>query len=115
MIAVIRSGVPDHLRVRTLPASGEIKHNQVANILYADGSVATKVIPPEATAPTSRSPTSDLTSRSRHRCRGPRVHQQLGFSIRGLSRAVVGKAHRPRDAGGGSTITQRYVKNARRR
>ncbi|WP_279100794.1 transglycosylase domain-containing protein [Gordonia bronchialis] len=38
--------------------------------------------------------------------------QNDGFSARGLSRAVLGKLTGNEDAGGGSTITQQYVKNA---
>ncbi|MET9199539.1 transglycosylase domain-containing protein [Gordonia sp. NPDC003585] len=35
-----------------------------------------------------------------------------GFSAKGISRAVIGKLTGNADAGGGSTITQQYVKNA---
>ncbi|QKT08701.1 penicillin-binding protein [Gordonia sp. X0973] len=96
-----------------VPASGEIKHNQVANILYSDGSVAVKVIPPEGNrtdVKITEIPKSlqDAVIAAEDR----EFRSNSGFSVRGLGRAVVGRVVNREDAGGGSTITQQYVKNA---
>ncbi|MFT4201601.1 transglycosylase domain-containing protein [Gordonia sp. (in: high G+C Gram-positive bacteria)] len=96
-----------------VPASGDIKHNQVANILYKDGKVMTKVIPPEGNrtdVKITEIPKSlqDAVIAAEDR----EFRQNSGFSIRGLGRAVVGRVTGREDAGGGSTITQQYVKNA---
>ncbi|GED96006.1 transglycosylase domain-containing protein [Gordonia crocea] len=96
-----------------VPASGEIKHNQVANILYSNGQVMTKVIPPEGNrtdVKISEIPKSlqDAVIAAEDR----EFRSNSGFSVRGLGRAVVGRLTNREDAGGGSTITQQYVKNA---
>ncbi|HNP57592.1 MAG TPA: transglycosylase domain-containing protein [Gordonia sp. (in: high G+C Gram-positive bacteria)] len=96
-----------------VPASGEIKHNQVANILYADGSVMTKVIPPEGNRTDVKITDIPISLQEAVIAAEDReFRSNSGFSIRGLSRAVVGKLTGREDAGGGSTITQQYVKNA---
>ncbi|MFT3901307.1 MAG: transglycosylase domain-containing protein [Gordonia sp. (in: high G+C Gram-positive bacteria)] len=96
-----------------VPASGDIKHNQVANILYKEGGVMTKVIPPEGNrtdVKIDEIPKSlqDAVIAAEDR----EFRKNSGFSIRGLGRAVVGRVTGREDAGGGSTITQQYVKNA---
>ncbi len=96
-----------------VPASGEIKHNQVANILYKDNSVMTKVIPPEGNRTDVKItdiPRSlqDAVIAAEDR----EFRSNSGYSVRGLGRAVVGRLTSREDAGGGSTITQQYVKNA---
>ncbi|WTL36245.1 penicillin-binding protein [Nocardia sp. NBC_01503] len=97
-----------------VPKAGDIKTNQVATLFMADGtSVLSKVVPPEGNR-------SDVTIDQIP----PHVRNAViaaedrdfytnpGFSISGFARAardnVMGKA----SAGGGSTITQQYVKNA---
>ena len=84
-----------------VPASGEIKHNQVANILYKDGSLMTKVIPPEGNRTDVKitdipKSLQDAVIAAEDR----EFRSNSGFSVRGLGRA------------GGTTITQQYVKNA---
>ncbi|GAA3028605.1 transglycosylase domain-containing protein [Gordonia defluvii] len=96
-----------------VPASGEIKHNQVANILYKDGSLMTKVIPPEGNRTDVKitdipKSLQDAVIAAEDR----EFRSNSGFSVRGLGRAVVGRLTNREDAGGGSTITQQYVKNA---
>nr|WP_155980712.1 transglycosylase domain-containing protein [Nocardia sp. CNY236] len=98
----------------TVPQPGDLKTNQVATIMAADGStVLSKIIPPEGNRtdvtidqvpPHVRNAVIAAEDRD--------FYTNPGFSFRGFTRAardnILGKA----SAGGGSTITQQYVKNA---
>ncbi|GAB19701.1 putative penicillin-binding protein, partial [Gordonia effusa NBRC 100432] len=96
-----------------VPRPGDIKQNQVALILNSNGKTIAKVVPPEgnrtdvkiADIPKSIQDAVIAAEDREFRSNG-------GFSVRGLSRAVLGKFTGRDDAGGGSTITQQYVKNA---
>lgn len=96
-----------------VPRPGDIKQNQVALILNTAGKPIAKVVPPEgnrtdvkiADIPKSM---QDAVIAAEDR----EFRSNSGFSVRGLSRAVLGKFTGREDAGGGSTITQQYVKNA---
>ncbi|WP_228565968.1 transglycosylase domain-containing protein [Nocardia sp. SYP-A9097] len=97
-----------------VPKAGDLKTNQVATMFMADGtSVLSKVVPPEGNRtdvsidqipPHLRNAVIAAEDRD--------FYTNPGFSISGFVRAardnVMGKA----SAGGGSTITQQYVKNA---
>nr|WP_067695467.1 transglycosylase domain-containing protein [Nocardia jejuensis] len=97
-----------------VPQPGELKTNQVATIFMNDGtSVLSKVVPAEGNRtdvsidqipPHVRNAVIAAEDRD--------FYTNPGFSISGFIRAardnVLGKA----SAGGGSTITQQYVKNA---
>ncbi|WP_405498748.1 transglycosylase domain-containing protein [Nocardia sp. NBC_00511] len=97
-----------------VPQPGDLKTNQVATIFMADGSsVLAKVIPPEGNRsdvtidqipPHVRNAVIAAEDRS--------FYTNPGFSIQGFGRAIVGQVTGNTDAGGGSTITQQYVKNA---
>ncbi|WP_232850663.1 transglycosylase domain-containing protein [Nocardia acididurans] len=98
----------------TVPKPGDLKTNQVATIVAADGStVLSKIIPPEGNRtdvtidqipPTVRNAVIAAEDRS--------FYTNPGFSITGFIRALWRNATGVADAGGGSTITQQYVKNA---
>jgi peptidoglycan glycosyltransferase len=95
-----------------VPAPGDIKQSQIATVVDARGGEIAKIVPPEGNR--TDVPITEI----------PQVLQQAviaaedrefasnsGFSIRGYSRAAWGKVTGREDAGGGSTITQQYVKN----
>ncbi|WP_330234183.1 penicillin-binding protein [Nocardia sp. NBC_00508] len=98
----------------SVPQPGDLKTNQVATIFAADGStVVSKVVPPEGNR-------SDVTIEQIP----PHVRNAVmaaedrdfytnpGFSISGFARAARDNVLGKESAGGGSTITQQYVKNA---
>ncbi|WP_230329712.1 transglycosylase domain-containing protein [Nocardia aurantiaca] len=97
-----------------VPQPGDLKNNQVATIFMSDGSsVLAKVIPPEGNRtdvsidqipPHVRNAVIAAEDRS--------FYTNPGFSIQGFGRAFLGQLTGKQDAGGGSTITQQYVKNA---
>ncbi|MGW4248736.1 transglycosylase domain-containing protein, partial [Nocardia sp. NPDC004722] len=97
-----------------VPQPGDLKNNQVATIYMADGtSVLAKVIPPEGNRtdvtidqipPHVRNAVIAAEDRS--------FYTNPGFSIQGFGRAALGQLTGDSSAGGGSTITQQYVKNA---
>ncbi|BAW10729.1 transglycosylase domain-containing protein [Nocardia seriolae] len=97
-----------------VPQPGDMKNNQVATIFMNDGSsVLAKVIPPEGNRtdvtidqipPHVRNAVIAAEDRS--------FYTNPGFSIQGFGRAIWGQVTGDSTAGGGSTITQQYVKNA---
>jgi peptidoglycan glycosyltransferase len=97
-----------------VPRPDDLKTNQVATILAADGtSVLGKVVPPQGNRtdvsidqipPHVRNAVIAAEDRS--------FYTNPGFSISGFARAALRNAMGTEDAGGGSTITQQYVKNA---
>ena len=96
-----------------VPASGEIKHNQVANILYADGSVMTKVIPPEGNRTDVKITDIPISLQEAVIAAEDReFRSNSGFSSAACPAPSSAKLTGREDAGGGSTITQQYVKNA---
>ncbi len=96
-----------------IPAPGDIKQNQVATITNKDGGVIAKIVPPEGNRTDvkySDIPESMIEAVKAAEDRD--FDSNSGFSIRGFSRAALGKLTGKSGAGGGSTITQQYVKNA---
>ncbi|WP_442799839.1 penicillin-binding protein [Nocardia sp. NBC_01730] len=97
-----------------IPDPAAMQTNQTATILAADGStVIAKVIPPEGNrtpVPLSEVPRpvrdAVLSAEDRNFYTNP------GYSSSGFLRAVRDNVLGRDDAGGGSTITQQYVKNA---
>ncbi|TSD99372.1 penicillin-binding protein [Skermania sp. ID1734] len=97
-----------------VPKPGDMKTNQVATIYDSDGkTVLSKVIPPQGNR--TDVALSDVPAHVRNAVLAAEdrdFYSNPGFSITGFGRAlrdnVLGRA----DAGGGSTITQQYVKNA---
>ena len=97
-----------------VPAPGELKQNQVATIVNKQGDLIAKIMPPEGNRQEvtydqlAKSGLPDAVKAAEDRD----FDSNSGFSPRGFSRAVVGKLTGNSGAGGGSTITQQYVKNA---
>lgn len=97
----------------TVPRPGDIKQNQVATIVDTKGGTLAKIVPPEGNrtdVSINDIPKSMQDAVIAAEDREFRTND--GFSIRGLSRAVWGRITDNDLAGGGSTITQQYVKNA---
>jgi len=100
-----RSEIPDPSAVRT---------NQIATITASDGNtVIATIVPPEGNR--TPVPLSDVPQHVRNAVlsaedRG--FYSNPGFSVSGFLRAARDNLLGKEDAGGGSTITQQYVKNA---
>ncbi|MFI5714775.1 transglycosylase domain-containing protein [Nocardia sp. NPDC051750] len=97
-----------------IPRAGTVPVNQTATITASDGTtVLAKVVPPEGNrtpVPLEKVPVhvrnAVLSAEDRNFYTNP------GFSPTGLLRALRDNALGRANAGGGSTITQQYVKNA---
>ncbi|WP_433608523.1 transglycosylase domain-containing protein [Prescottella agglutinans] len=97
-----------------VPSPAEMRRNQVATILASDGStVVAKVVPPEGNrteVPLDKVPgyvrNAVLSAEDRD------FYSNPGYSISGFLRAGRDNLLGRESAGGGSTITQQYVKNA---
>lgn len=98
----------------SVPKPGDLEINQVATIYGADGTtVLSKVVPPEGNRtevsidqipPHVRNAVIAAEDRD--------YYSNPGFSISGFARAARDNLLGKESAGGGSTITQQYVKNA---
>ncbi|WP_425302148.1 transglycosylase domain-containing protein, partial [Nocardia farcinica] len=98
----------------SVPQPGDLKTNQVATIYAQDGStVISKVVPPQGNRtevtidqipPHVRNAVIAAEDRD--------FYTNPGFSISGFARAARDNVLGKESAGGGSTITQQYVKNA---
>ncbi|MFC9893389.1 transglycosylase domain-containing protein [Nocardia sp. NPDC127579] len=98
----------------SVPKPGDLKNNQVAFIYGNDGeTVLSKVVPPEGNRtdvtidqipPHVRNAVIAAEDRD--------FYTNPGFSISGFARAARDNLLGKESAGGGSTITQQYVKNA---
>ena len=96
-----------------IPRPSDMRTNQVATIFAADGTtVLSKVVPPEGNRveiPLSEVPEhvrdAVLSAEDRN------FYSNPGFSISGFVRAARDNVQGKDSAGGGSTITQQYVKN----
>ncbi|RJO76875.1 penicillin-binding protein [Nocardia panacis] len=97
-----------------IPAPESVQTKQVATILAADGAtVLAKVVPPDGNrtpVPLSEVPPSvrDAVIAAEDR----NFYTNPGYSTSGFLRAARDNLLGREDAGGGSTITQQYVKNA---
>ncbi|WP_045824841.1 transglycosylase domain-containing protein [Williamsia herbipolensis] len=97
----------------SVPGPDSIKQNQVATILNANGGEIARIVPPEGnrtdvTIDKIPKAVQDAVIAAEDR----QFRTNAGFSPTGLARAVIGQITNNDDAGGGSTITQQYVKNA---
>ncbi|KQU04538.1 penicillin-binding protein [Rhodococcus sp. Leaf7] len=100
--------------IEDVPRPGDIKTNQVATILASDGtSVLGTVVPPEGNrtdVEIGQIPehvrNAVLSAEDRD------FYSNPGFSVTGFARAARDNVLGRDSAGGGSTITQQYVKNA---
>ncbi|MFE6922461.1 transglycosylase domain-containing protein [Nocardia sp. NPDC057663] len=98
----------------SVPKPGDLETNQVATIFASDGStVLSKVVPPEGNRtevsidqipPHVRNAVIAAEDRD--------FYTNPGFSVSGFARAARDNVLGKESAGGGSTITQQYVKNA---
>ena len=97
-----------------IPDPDSVQTNQIATVLAADGTtVIAKVVPPEGNripVPLSEvpKPVRDAVLSAEDR----NFYTNPGYSTSGFFRAVRDNLLGKEDAGGGSTITQQYVKNA---
>lgn len=99
--------------VEDVPRPGDIKTNQVATILASDGSELAKVVPPEGNRTDVTIDQIPLHVRDAVLSAEDRdFYSNPGFSITGFGRALRDNVLGRDSAGGGSTITQQYVKNA---
>ncbi|TSD99371.1 penicillin-binding protein [Skermania sp. ID1734] len=97
-----------------VPEPADMRTNQVATIVAADGkTVLSKVVPPDGNrteVPLSAAPKhvrdAVLSAEDRN------FYSNPGFSVTGFLRAARDNILGRDSAGGGSTITQQYVKNA---
>ena len=96
-----------------VPQPGDLKTNQVATVLAADGTPLAKIVPPQGNRtdvtidqipPHVRNAVIAAEDRT--------FYTNPGFSISGFARAVRDNLMGKSTAGGGSTITQQYVKNS---
>ncbi|KXO96049.1 penicillin-binding protein [Tsukamurella pulmonis] len=101
-----------------VPLPGEIPTTQVANIVMKDGQTpVARVVPDEGNREIL--PAQDIPDVMKNAIMAAEDREfatNPGFSVKGFARAVwkrvPGVAGDGEDAGGGSTITQQYVKNA---
>ncbi|MGY1930052.1 transglycosylase domain-containing protein [Nocardia gipuzkoensis] len=97
-----------------IPDPSAVQANQIATILAADGStVIAKVVPPDGNR--MPVPLSDVPQPVRDAvlsAEDRNFYTNPGYSTSGFLRAVRDNLLGKDNAGGGSTITQQYVKNA---
>ncbi len=97
-----------------VPRPGDMKTNQVATLLASDGTTEiTRVVPPEGNRTEVTIDQIPLHVRNAVLAAEDRnFYSNPGFSISGFGRAARDNLLGRDSAGGGSTITQQYVKNA---
>ncbi len=97
-----------------IPDPAAVQTNQIATVLAADGStVIAKVVPPEGNrTPVSLSEVPEPVRNAVLSAEDRDFYTNPGYSTSGFLRAGRDNLMGKDDAGGGSTITQQYVKNA---
>ncbi|GAA4795793.1 Penicillin-binding protein 1A [Corynebacterium canis] len=97
-----------------VPKPDELVNKQISYIYAADGSTElARVVPPEGNRQQVKF--DDIPKHLRDAvlaAEDREFYSNAGFSISGFGRAVLGQLTGNDSAGGGSTITQQYVKNA---
>ncbi|GAB2661083.1 transglycosylase domain-containing protein [Gordonia jinhuaensis] len=97
----------------SVPKPGDIKQNQVATITYDNGATLATIVPPEGNrTDVALKDIPEGVQNAVIAAEDREFRTNSGFSVRGYARAVLGKLTGNDSAGGGSTITQQYVKNA---
>ena len=98
----------------SVPRPGEIKTNQVATLYGSDNkTVITRVVPPEGNrTDVSLDQVPEHVRNAVISAENRTFYTDPGFSISGFARAARDHLLGRESAGGGSTITQQYVKNA---
>lgn len=96
-----------------VPDSEELQPSQISTIVARDGeSQLAKLVPPEGNRrQVTLEEIPDYVEDSVLAAEDREFWTNSGFSFTGLGRAVLGKLTGDASAGGGSTITQQYVKN----
>ncbi|MDO5033156.1 transglycosylase domain-containing protein [Corynebacterium sp.] len=97
----------------TVPEPEELQANQISTIVANDGTTRlAKLVPPEGNRThVGLDEIPDYVEDSVLAAEDREFWTNSGFSFTGLGRAVLGKLTGDSSAGGGSTITQQYVKN----
>ncbi|QBJ96433.1 penicillin-binding protein [Rhodococcus sp. ABRD24] len=97
-----------------VPRPGDMRTNQVATILASDGTTEiTRVVPPEGNRTEVSIDQIPVSVRNAVLSAEDRdFYTNPGFSVSGFARAARDNVLGKDSAGGGSTITQQYVKNA---
>ena len=97
----------------SVPGPDAIKQNQVATILDSRGGEIARIVPPEGNrTDVSINQIPKAMQDAVIAAEDREFRTNAGFSVSGLARAALGQLTNNADAGGGSTITQQYVKNA---
>lgn len=97
----------------TVPEPKELANNQVSTIYASDNDTQlARLVPPEGNRThVTLDEVPDFVQDSVLAAEDRDFWDNSGFSFTGLGRAVLGKVTGNDTAGGGSTITQQYVKN----
>lgn len=100
--------------VTKVPQPDELQNNQISNIYAADGTTEiARIVPPEGNR--ENISIDDVPEHVRSAVISAEdrdFYSNSGFSVTGFGRAAIGQLTGNASAGGGSTITQQYVKNA---
>lgn len=100
--------------VTKVPQPEELQNNQISNIYASDGtSEIARIVPPEGNR--QNISINDVPEHVRSAVLSAEdrdFYSNPGFSITGFGRAALGQLTGDDSAGGGSTITQQYVKKA---
>lgn len=100
--------------VTKVPQPEELQNNQISNIYAADGtSEIARIVPPEGNR--ENISINDVPQHVRDAvlsAEDREFYSNPGFSVTGFGRAAIGQLTGNDSAGGGSTITQQYVKKA---
>ncbi|WP_313096136.1 transglycosylase domain-containing protein [Corynebacterium variabile] len=100
--------------VTKVPQPEELQNNQISNIYAADGSSElAHIVPPEGNR--ENVDINEVPEHVRNAVLSAEdrdFYSNSGFSVTGFGRAAIGQLTGNDSAGGGSTITQQYVKNA---
>ncbi|CRK53743.1 Penicillin-binding protein 1A [Rhodococcus sp. RD6.2] len=95
-----------------VPRPSDMRTNQVATIVAADGSPITKVVPPEGNrTDVAIDEVPEHVRMAVLSAEDRNFYTNPGFSVSGFARAARDNVLGRESAGGGSTITQQYVKN----
>ncbi|RAV34169.1 transglycosylase domain-containing protein [Corynebacterium heidelbergense] len=100
--------------VTRVPEPEELVNNQISYIMASDNQTElARIVPPEGNRQNVKieeipKPVRDAVLAAEDR----NFYDNPGFSITGFGRAALGQIFGKSGAGGGSTITQQYVKNA---
>ena len=100
--------------VTKVPEPEELVNNQISYIMASDNDTElARIVPPEGNRQNVKIDEVPMAVRQAVLAAEDReFYSNPGFSVSGFARAAVGQVLGREGAGGGSTITQQYVKNA---